>query len=105
MNIQCKDCGCDVEAIQRSHKYCRPCREHRHRAQERERQRKKAKELLVVPVEIHIGEVRNTRKFFHSTLASTPEVPASGMFRDYQLTGNASAVNHGASMGLVGAGI
>ncbi len=52
-----------------------------------------------------VSESRQVKVKRAKTLASTPDIPAAVIDRDYQLTGGATAVSHGASLGLISVGI
>lgn len=112
--IQCCVCGCDVIAIQKTHKYCGPCRIRKARERERERKRHKQdvyKYRKYDPVEEAVAAAPvvpkrpRVSRLRYATLAATPEVPAEDAARGEKLTGGASAVSYAQSVRLVGAGI
>lgn len=113
--IQCAVCGCDVIAIQKTHKYCGPCRIKAARDRERVRKQRNRDAYAYTyrkyePVEDAVKAPVRTRKVKavnvrYATLAETPEVPAEHADRADQLTGGAPAAGYAQAVRMGGVGI
>lgn len=107
--IPCVVCGDEFKAVSSGCLYCVGCRRERALEAKRERNRKRGSRAgeFCRGLDMPVAESRKVKVKVKraKTLASTPEIPAAAMDRDYQLTGGATAVSHGASMGLISVGI